>query len=730
MKIQGKIYRVLYPKLQFSTFEKNGLLIKTSEKTIFAEGIAPAYKVGTEIVLEGEFKPNPKFGGDKFVFETSSILIDDGKRGKIKFLELVAGEKTAQNMIEEKGLDTAIEAVKSGDPMKLICFTGIGKKKAQKIIKKYNANFKISELLEELKGLGLSITDARNILAELPEQPAEKIRNNPYLLCNLVRISFERADVIAQQLGFDLGDKRRYSSSLIQVVRNELNNGNVYTNQSVVIRKAMEMLSVPSKDFFPDKEDVLDVLKILITRGVFSLVNEDLFFSEVNAERLEIKKFLLASLDALSTYDIDEADIKEWIRAYEAEKTLQMGFPYVLGREQKLAVANSLTHRISIITGGPGTGKTTVADCVKWCVINKIGIRANKIACAAPTAKAAKRLNESTGLPASTIHLLLKVSPESMSSRHKKTEFIFNENNKLNYDFILLDETSMIDFSLASSLMKAIKPTTRVVFLGDIDQLPPVGYGYTLRDLIDGGMPCVKLNEVHRQKGDSTIIPLSQMIKFDKMNDIPKAKDFAFCTLKGTEQIVSIFKRGLENLQSRKVESPLDQIVVLTPQNGEDYGTKNLNKLIQNVVLPETDQQVTHNGIEYRVGSKVMQTSNDNELGVANGEIGYVTKIDFEEKTVTIDFDGHEYEYDGDMLDNVQLGYAMTIHKSQGSEWKYVIEICSHTSRMNTRSLVYTGVTRTRERLIILGDLETFKNCPKNLGQTRRSYVIEPAQTI
>jgi exodeoxyribonuclease V alpha subunit len=214
------------------------------------------------------------------------------------------------------------------------------------------------------------------------------------------------------------------------------------------------------------------------------------------------------------------------------------------------------------------------------------------------------------------------------------------------------------------------------------------------------------------------------------MNDIPKAKDFAFCTLKGTEQIVSIFKRGLENLQSRKVESPLDQIVVLTPQNGEDYGTKNLNKLIQNVVLPETDQQVTHNGIEYRVGSKVMQTSNDNELGVANGEIGYVTKIDFEEKTVTIDFDGHEYEYDGDMLDNVQLGYAMTIHKSQGSEWKYVIEICSHTSRMNTRSLVYTGVTRTRERLIILGDLETFKNCPKNLGQTRRSYVIEPTQTI
>lgn len=718
MKLKGKIFKIHYPKIVFEDINFTIFTLKTTDLSyVKCKGDMPAFNVGDNIILEGEMISEQKYG-ETFVFTNVERDLED-EASMLAFLEFLCGKKTALKLTNEFGSAESVLKKIESNPEEIVQIKGFGEKKVAKIVNKYNKHTQLSKVFSFLKDYGFSLEECRTTLKEMGKNCVERIKDNPYILTSKLNFSFDKCDKIARKLGFDLESKKRYSAGIVNSVRKELGDGHCFSSIETIINSSRKILSV-NGTFLPDIEKIKAVLKELIMSDVLVLDKEDLYFKKVFDEKENLCAFVeRAKSEPLYHYGFN---IDDYIAEYEKEKGQELGCIYRLGNQQKEAVRNSLTHKISIITGGPGTGKTTVLDGILYIYRNAMGLKLNEIALCSPTGKAAKRMTESTGLPASTIHRLLKVDPESMN--HNEPKYLFNKENKLNLKLLVVDETSMLDYNLASCLVDAIKNQTRVIFIGDIDQLPPVSYGYTLRDFIDSGIPTVKLYEVKRQKGDSSIIPLSQMIRDDNLKLFSKP-DFGFAKLTGTDQIVKIFFRGLEALKEAKVNNPLDQIVVLTPQNKGDYGTKNLNILIQEKLFPNPDLVIRHNGYPFVVGSKVLQVQNNNDIDIVNGEIGYVREIDVENKTITIEFEDSNIQiYDSEMMDDLKLGYVMTVHKSQGSEWKFVIELCDSSSKMNTRNLVYTGVTRTREKLVVLGDVETFLKCPKIIGSERRSKLL------
>jgi exodeoxyribonuclease V alpha subunit len=691
-EIKVEVLRVLYPKdgFYFSDYEWSILLVRSLDdafsKPITIKGdIFPSYK-GLRLNVEGEFLKD-KFG-EYFTIEKAEKIMktEDSFR---EFLEMIAGMATSNRLIAFYGNAKKVIEVLNDSPEKLQEVKGIGEKTVDRIADNYKHNTEFENLYNALKDYGFTIKDCSRIIKKIGVEHVEKIKENPYFL-TMHGFSFSRCDEYAEKIGLTKNSRHRLIAGIFEALKQNNQIGNTFALKEDLLKGAVSILTVPG--YYPLKKDLETLLELMFNKGYLfeDKDNGYIYTKKSFYEERDIREFIEYSLKINFPNRIS----KERIADYEREK----GFS--LGKEQKEAVLNSLEHKVSVITGGPGTGKTTILDCLLNIVSDTLVY--DQIALCSPTGKAARRMSEVTGLPAQTIHSLLKVDPTDGTLE----VFQHNEHNKLPQKLIVVDEASMIDQFLAASLLRAVRKDTQIVFVGDIEQLPPVGAGYFLRDLIETGVYTTRLLDTYRQSGESTIIKLSQEIRDNKLTRVSAKHDFGFTRFKSDKHIVDMFERGAQKVG-------IDQIAILTPQNGTMLGVKHLNlKILERLIPKGSVPEVVKNGWIFRVGAKVMQTKNFHKLNLVNGQTGYVTGINKEEKTVSINFDDVIYEFDSEMLDTVILGYAMTVHKSQGSEWKYVIQIVSSMHVNNTKALVYTGITRAKEKLIMVGDLRTLLDAP------------------
>lgn len=683
----GRIEFLFIPKFNifFNDVENVFFRFKSeSGETFLCSGYSFFITSGLKIEIIG--KKN-----EKGVFEFSCLEIDlkDTSTKKI-LLEYVFGKKKFSDLLLKYSINEIFNKI-SANPYYFL--------ENEKIFIN-NKNDRLNTLLKIIRmnklkdkiNVDLSITE-KSKLFKLSIKEINKCLENPFLLQSKLGFSYFTCLKLFKE---EPKEKWILNALTYDILKTNFISGNTvinYENFKTELKKKSHI----------EEGKVNDFIKEELNKG--RLVKEKEFI--MSEKTFEEVSFLHQKIFSLVKEDKEVFINRDIVKEIEERKGVK------LGEEQIEAVMNSSKNMLSVITGGPGTGKTTILSCVLE-ILSRY-YKKEEIALCSPTGKASIRMSESTGYEASTIHTLLRVIPNE-EKEAEDFNFFYNEINPLPFKLVVIDESSMIDQKLAVNLFKALRNDVHVIFVGDINQLPPVGAGYFFRDLINLKVPCVKLLKTYRQSGDSTIIKLAKEIQDGKICSFKSNFDFGFKNLNTIDEIVDIYLRGVK-------EKGIENIEILCPQNKGELGTVKLNNFIIDKMIPSSDKEIRMNGFIFREGARVIQTKNDYSLGVINGQLGTLKKIDLVNKTVTIEYDGKEFEYNSEQMKNVALGYSITIHKSQGSEWKYVIEICSKIHKMNTKPLVYTGITRAKEKLIIVGDKETFLSSPKKEAKEVMSFL-------
>lgn len=576
-------------------------------------------------------------------------------------------------------------------PEKLLEVEGLGEKRLEKIKSCWTDQKSIREVMVFLQTYGVSPSFAQKIFKAHGSQSIEKVKENPYNLArNITGIGFKSADTIANRMGFSKDSPLRIDSGIEYVLHELSSDGHV---------------CYPVAEFTVEAEKVLEADRALIESRINGLKQE---------ERIELFDLLHDGkmqpfIWIRSLFVAEVGIVRETMRLKNAQCCLrqidfQRALAWVqeilkiqLAQNQQTAVMHALSDKVHIITGGPGTGKSTITKAI----LTITGKLTNKILLAAPTGRAAKRMTEITGKKAFTIHSLLEFD-------FKTGRFKRNRENPLDCDLVIIDESSMIDTYLMYSLLKAIPSHARVIFVGDINQLPSVGPGNVLKDMIQSQcVPVTMLNEIFRQAAGSRIVTNAHRINSGVVPEIQNQSDSDFFFIeaetpeKVLEQIVTLIS---QRLPRKYGYDPFKDIQVLAPMKRGVIGTENLNVVLQQTLNPKGDTSVSWGGRKFAVGDKVMQIRNDYQREVFNGDIGRVTKINFQDQELIVEIDEREVIYEFSDLDELVLSYAVSIHKYQGSECPCVI-IPTHTSHyiLLTRNLLYTGVTRGKRLVVLVG---------------------------
>lgn len=706
--------------------ESNGytvLALKPDKGRAFTVvGTFPMINNGERIYIEGEWTEHRDYG-KQLKASSFEILKPTTKSGIERYLASGiikgVGPATAKLLVKTFGNETL--EVLENHPDRLIEIDGIGPKRASQIAESYQMQRESRMIMVYLAGFGLTPAMSLKIYNRYKENTKAIIDRDPYrLIEDIGGIGFRSADAIALSMGFQKNDEKRLRCGIQYVLSEAENNfGHTYLPYNHLVQEASGLLEVP-------KELTERSVSFQIMKG--ELVSEDadgekiiylasLYHAEAEVA-VKIKKLLMDKTDADYTDKIEETIQK----LYDDQGML-------LSDMQKEALSLASQSRVCIITGGPGTGKTTLIQCLIQLFSGE-----GEIELCAPTGRAAKRMTEATGREARTIHRLLEYSGSD-------EVFQRNTDSPLTAKTIIIDEMSMVDIFLMRNLLKAVKNGTRIIFSGDKDQLPSVGAGNVLSDLIESGaVPVIRLTEIFRQAEKSAIVKNAHKInrgEIPKVNE--KNTDFFLERCKtSANTLTSVLNLAKSRLPNYMNLDPMRDIQVMAPLKKSEYGVHNLNLLLQDSLNPKGIKAELKKGETiFRLGDKVMQTKNnyniewtkgaETGLGVFNGDIGFITQVDPEERTVTVTFDdGRVTEYDQDTLEDIELAYCMSVHKSQGSEFQAVILVLfSGPSMLMTRNLLYTAVTRAKKLVVIVGKEECIHQMVSNNRIAKRYSALK-----
>lgn len=692
--------------------ESNGFTVvdiheDESGDLITAVGILPFANEGERVRIGGEWTVHPDYGEqikiERFNVETPSTE-DAMERYLASGLIKGIGPSTARKLIEKFGTD--ILDIMQYNPDKLTEVPGIGPKKAQTIATSFAEQMEIKEVMMYLQAYGISTAFSVKIYKKYGNDTISLIEENPYRLASEVEgIGFKTADRIAQTMGISFDSPYRIAAGTQYVLSQAANDGHTYLPKDELIHEASNILAVASE---------------LVEQAIVSMAIEQSIFVERidDIEAVYLAPFYRAELGVcrrlikLATVDLssDIDNIDAELKKFQREEGI------IFAGKQREAIIESLSNGALVITGGPGTGKTTTINCI----IELFEKRGLEVSLAAPTGRAAKRMTETTGREAKTIHRLLEYGGAEGQGYFQK-----DEDDPLKCDVMVVDEMSMVDILLMNNLLKAIVPGTRLIMVGDSDQLPSVGPGNVLRDIIDSGIvKVVRLDEIFRQAGESMIVLNAHRINRGEYPHLNvREQDFFFDRREEVDDILdTIIDLTLNRLPGFVPLEPTKDIQILTPMRKGKVGVNNLNTVLQGVLNPPSHDKVQRKfrDIIFREGDKVMQIRNNYNMewtvrigdsvieegeGIFNGDVGFIDDIDLEDSKLTVIFeDNKEVEYDFSQLDELELAYAISIHKSQGSEFPAVlIPIAWGPPMLMTRNLLYTAITRARELVVLVG---------------------------
>ena len=658
--------------------------------------------VGAVLLCEGDWKMDKRYG-NQFVAETWEEVMPATVYGIEKYLGsgLVKGigPKFAHLIVEKFGTDT-IEIIEDNIE-RLYEVAGIGKKRVEKIKESWEKQKDIKNVMLFLQQYGVSTAYAAKIYRQYGKESIEKVKDNPYRLADDIwGIGFKTADGIASKMGYENNDIRRCKSGLLYTLNELSNDGHVYAVEEQLVESAKKLLEA-------DEEPIREALKEMLASEDLIEENEAIYLPPFyHSERGTAKKLLSLLLVNTSTLFDGQMDIDAIQK--------QSGIEY--DDVQIAAIKQAIDSKVMVLTGGPGTGKTTTTQGI-IAAYKAAGLR---ILLAAPTGRASKRMSEATGMEAKTIHRLLEYNPQDGYKR--------NDENPLEGDALIVDECSMIDIILMYNLMKAIPEHMRLVMVGDIDQLPSVGAGNVLRDIIESEkIPVIRLTRIFRQAQSSRIVMSAHAINQGRFPDISNGMntDFFFIKKDDPEQVADEIVRLVRDRLPKAYKQPLCNIQVLTPMQRSVVGAGNLNTVLQQALNHNT-LSLSRGGNTYKLGDRVMQIRNNYDKNVFNGDIGTVEKVNLEDRTLTINFDDTMMEYEASELDEVVLAYATTIHKSQGSEYPIVvIPVLMTHFVMLQRNLIYTGITRAKKICVLIGQTKALSYAIRNLTVSKRNTLLK-----
>lgn len=704
--IEGAVAYITYQN------EQNGYTVcdlDIGKDEITIVGILPGLAVGETIRAEGHWETHatygPQFKVDYYEKElptTAAAMERYLSSGSIKGI----GKKIAKKIVATFGVDTF--DVIENHPSYLTDIPGINAKKADDISEQFKSQFGMRSVMmfcRDYFGPALSV----KIYKQFGSGAVEIIKNNPYVLCEKINgIGFESADKLAESLEFDRSSDERIRSGLKYALScNAIKNGHTFIPTEKLIPLAAEILGLERDRIDELIEKPIDGLKIVTFGGTSCAYLSDYFDAECYIAK---KLSLLAKV--FRRDDID--DVSRIVEQVEHEE----GIEYAA--KQKKAIVSALENGVMVLTGGPGTGKTTVIRAIIK-IAERLGC---KVALAAPTGRAAKRMSEATSCEAKTIHRMLEVKYSG-----DEPAFLRDENNLLDEELIIIDEASMVDTMLMASLARAVKPGARLVLIGDSDQLPSVGAGHVLWDIIGSDIfPVVRLTEIFRQAQESRIVTNAHAINNGELPVLDdKQGDFFFLTRDEDKIAATIADLSVNRLPRKYGSDMWTDIQVITPSHKGIAGTEALNALLQSAINPpdKNKREYHFRGKVFREGDKIMQIKNNYDIewergsesgvGIFNGDIGVIENIDRREEEMTLRFDDRITEYDFSSLEELEHAFAITIHKSQGSEYPIVIiPMFNYSSKLLTRNLLYTAVTRAQKMVILVGRPEVVQGMVEN----------------
>jgi len=719
IEIQGQIERITF------TNEENGytvakIKVKGKKDLITIVGTMFSVSPGEILRVRGFWDNHPRYGEQLTITNYETLLPATSKgierylgSGMIKGIGPLMAKRLVTRFKEDtlNIIEEDIERLKEVD--------GIGEKRIEMIRKAWEEQKEIRYVMIFLQGHGISPTYAVKIYRQYGKDSIRVVKENPYRLAmDIYGIGFKTADKIAQKLGISKDSQIRTEAGILHVLYELSEEGHVYYPYELLIKKCCEILEV-EESTIPYAIDAIAKEGSIVIDNKFFEKDEEVttdqrviylakFYVSETGITKKLKR-LTSTPKQLRLINLDNAI--NWV-----EKSLKIEF----SEKQKEAIKAAINSKVMIITGGPGTGKTTIIKAI----IEIYKAMNQRILLAAPTGRAAKRMSSATGYEARTIHRLLEYSPSNGSFKR-------NEKNPLEVDIVIIDETSMIDTPLMYHFLKAVKTTTTVIFVGDVDQLPSVGAGNILKDMIDSGrIHTVRLDEIFRQSKESMIIVNAHRINKGDMPYLKFSrdglKDFFFTEIYEPQEVARyIIYLCNEVLPKKFGFNPVEDVQVITPMYKGIAGVSNLNNEMQDA-LNKNEYILIKGGRTFKIGDKVMQLRNNYDKDVFNGDIGKIISIDKELKEIKVNFYDKLITYDFSELDEITLAYAISVHKSQGSEYPVVIiPVLTHHYIMLQRNLLYTAITRGKKLVFLVGTKRAIAMAVKNNKPLKRYTMLK-----